>query len=152
MRKMNKKAVSIPVLIFFVLTIVLLFTSLVYFSLEQKSVDKAVSTTDDLDKVYIEESKLNFYLQDIFDKSVKDFKIEQGKTVFINYYLEELSKYNSDGWYDENLKQVKDQINEGNIVIDGKRLVLVLNIAINVDGKDVKGSYKYEKRFEKVFK
>jgi len=156
--KMNKKAMSIPILLLLILTLVLIVTTLFYFNIKQKDVKDTILIPDEVDRVYVKGIQINYYLQDIFDNSVKDFKFEDGKQVFIGNFKKELERYKKDESFIMNeLSQVENQIVEDNIELNEEKVVLNLYLEIlggkEIDGKKVINiKYNYDKKFEKVFK
>lgn len=155
---MNKKAVSISILLLVISSLILSITSLSYLSIKNKDVKRTIGVSGEIDKLYLKESLLNFYLEDIFEKAVKDFNYLNGKRAFIDNFRKELERYkDKNGLYPINeLKQVEN-ISEENLELSENRLGLKLNLELKevyVDNYDEGGvfTYNYEKDFEKVFK
>jgi len=152
MLKLNKKAdMSIPIVLLVLLTLVLTSFSLYSFVLREKNIKETMQVPLIIDIVYIEEAELNYYLQDIFDRSVSLNSVE-----FINNFENELAKYKGeDGIYlNKWLEQVEGQAE--NVEIDDGRISLVLDIEMKgrqtVGKQDVMGlDYNYKKVFEKNF-
>ena len=90
---MNKKAVSISILLLVVSVLILSITSLSYLSIKNKDIKKTFGVSSEIDKLYLKESLLNFYLDDIFEKSARDFNYVNGKRVFIDNFMRELENY-----------------------------------------------------------
>lgn len=158
MNKMNKKAMSIPIVLLVILTLILIVTSLFYFNIKQKDVKETMMIPDEIDKVYIKQVQLNYYLDDIFDRSTKDFELGDGKQAFIENYTKELSRYKVNGnWIMDELGQVESQIVENNVELNETAIILKLSLEIlgekEIDGKEVINiKYNYDRKFEKVFK
>ena len=152
MLRLNKRAdMSIPIVLLVLLTLVLTSFSLYSFILREKNVEETIQVPLIIDVVYIEEAELNYYLQDIFDKSVSLNSAE-----FINNFENELSKYRDDGgiYLNKWLEQVEGQAE--NVEIDNGNISLVLDIKMK--GRQTEGKrnvmtldYNYKKRFEKNF-
>lgn len=146
----NKKAMSIPIVLLVILTLVLITTSLFYFNIKQKNVKETIRIPDEIDRVYVNELQLNYYLQEIFDNATNNFKFEDGKQEFINNFKNELDKYD----ILENKEDIKLQIVDENIELTPDKISLTLNIKLNgkqeIDGKEVINvKYEYKKGFEK---
>ncbi len=154
---MNKKAVSISILLLVVSVLILSITSLSYLSIKNKDIKKTFGVSSEIDKLYLKESLLNFYLDDIFEKSARDFNYVNGKRVFIDNFMRELENYkDKNGNYPiEELKQA-ESISEERLELSENKLILNLKLElkevyVNNDESGV-FTYNYEKRFEKVFK
>ena len=63
----NKRAMSIPIVLLVILTLVLITVSLFYFVIKEKGIEETMLVIGVIDSVYIEEAQLNYYLKEIFD-------------------------------------------------------------------------------------
>ena len=160
----NKKAgMSIPIVVLVLFTLVLVIVSLFHFSVRDKNNKQTLMIPSAIDELYTEEARLNFHLQNIFDKACENFQQGQGKEVFIENFKKELGffKDKTDKYMMQGLEQVEQQllnqtIIEKNLILDSKKLVLTLQINLLKskirEKQDLILNYRYEKTFEKVFK
>lgn len=155
---MNKKAVSISILLLVISSLILSITSLSYFSIKNRDIKKTIGVSNEIDKLYLKESLLSFYLDDVFEKTVKDFNYVNGKQVFIDNFKKELEKYkDKNGLYPMTELKQAESISEENLELLNDKLVLRLKLELKevyVKEYDESGIfiYSYEKEFEKVFK
>lgn len=145
----NKKGMSISIVLLVVLTLILVFLTIGYFIVNQEERTSILSVPDTLDLVYNQETYLNFYLQNIFDKASGNFKFPEGKGVFIERFKNELLNLKING-----LENIENQINESNIDLTKDKLVLNLNLVLEEKNEErgIEARYNYKKSFEKVFK
>ena len=148
--KMNKKAMSIPIVLLVILTLILITVSLFYFNIKQKNVKETITIPNEIDRVYASELQLNYHLQEIFDNATRNFKFEDGKQKFIDDFKIRLEKYD----FIENKEEIKLQIVDENIELILDKITLTLNIGLSkkqeVDGKEIINiEHNYEKSFEK---
>mgnify|MGYP001595905303 FL=1 len=158
---MNKKAVSISILLLVVSSLILSITSLSYFSIKNRDIKKTIGVSSEIDKLYLKESLLNFYLRDVFEKAVMESSIssdiETSKNVFIDNFRKELEKYkDKNGLYPMTELKQAESIGEESLELSEDKLVLRLNLELKevyVKEYDENGVfiYDYEKEFEKVF-
>ncbi|MEK6830940.1 MAG: hypothetical protein AABX77_02830 [Nanoarchaeota archaeon] len=160
--KMNKKAISISILLLVISSLILSILSLAYFMTKNNDIKRTISFSNGIDEVYLKEDLLNFYLQDIFDKAVRDLEaildsVDSGQA-FINSFKKELNDYkDKNGNYPmKELQQAENQISEENVELTDNKLVLKLHLEIKksyISGEEGGTfTYNYEKQFEKVFK
>lgn len=145
---------SISIVLLVIFTLVLVITSTAYFVVKLVSNDNEVlSVPSDLDYIYVEESYLDFYLQQLFDISSKEIQYETGKAIFISNLNKYLPNYN-DYYILKNLNQIKNQINENNVQLTKEKLVW--NVSLLLQSEDSKKGifieYNYKRNFEKAFK
>jgi len=159
---MNKKAVSLPILLLVITSLVLSIISLTYFIIKENNVHEIISISSQLDQIYLNELLLNFYVQDVFDNSVVGINPNSGKQAFIDNFRGELVNYkdkNSRYPVDE-LALVELKILEDNIIdsveLNEEKLIFRLPLTIRTGytsaEDDISLSYDYIKEFEKVFK
>ena len=151
-KMMNKKAVSFAIFLLVLSSIVLTSTTLTYFYLKNADIEKQIRVSSEIDKVYLKEQLINFYLKDIFDKSSREFNGD--KQIFINNLKKELESYKdkNNNYPIEELKAIEEQLLIDNIEILGNKLILSLNIVIINEADNIFITYSYNKKFEKVFK
>ena len=167
---MNNKAVSLPILLLVITSLVLSIISLTYFIIKENNIHEIISVSSQLDQIYLKELLLNFYVQDVFDKSVVGIRaasstskdVETAKIAFIDNFRKELVNYkdkNSRYPVDE-LALVELKILEDNIIdsveLNEEKLIFRLPLTIRTGytsaEDDISLSYDYIKEFEKVFK
>lgn len=151
---MNKKGIAISVILLVITTLLLVGVCVGYFIFSDRIKSISLQTINEIDSAYVQENYLNFYLQEIFDNSAKDFKSTYGKDYFINSYKNELLKYKDEkgAWIMPEFSQVDLQINESNINMHEGKISLTLNLAVRGNSESIEVIHKYEKTFEKVFK
>lgn len=154
---MNKKSMVIPIVFLVFLTLVLTVTSLFYLITNKERIDEIIKAPPAVDKIIIEEGRLNFYLQSIFDNAVRDVNKNDLIGKFIENYAEELSNYKdeNENYYIKDLEQVENQLTQENIELNNEKLVFTINLELTGGDYYEEGifiTYNYEKNFEKVFK
>src|SRR3989344_5217065 len=129
LRKMNKKAVEVSIVILVLMTLFLVGFSVSYF-ISKENISETMHIPNVVDKVYVQETLLNYHLQKAFDKSFAGFNLENSESDFVLRFKSELEKYkNSDGeWMVYGMKEVYENVNEGNVKIDSGSLSLKLDI------------------------
>jgi len=160
----NKKAgMSIPIVVLTILTLVLVVLTLFYFSTRDKENKKTLMVPSVIDELYIEEARLNYHIQIIFENAVENIEEGGGKESFIQIFKEELASYkDKTGKYLINgMEQVEEQMNNQdfinkNLIIDNKKVELKLKMKLfksrTDNNQDMTINYEFEKSFEKVFK
>ena len=154
---MSNKAVSFPIMLLVITTLVLTIFSLAYFIQKQNQDLNSISVSNEMDKLYLQQIKLDFYLQDIFDKTTNDFDLSLGETEFRTLFRSEMEKYKDKNnnypirelaLVDLNLeKNMNVQITSNEIILD-----LLMVIDNGVAPNDIKITYTYNKKFRKIFK
>ncbi|MEK6872987.1 MAG: hypothetical protein AABW90_03165 [Nanoarchaeota archaeon] len=150
---MNKKAVSISILLLVISTLILSITSLSYLIIKNRDIKKTIVVSSEIDKLYLKESLLNFYLDDIFEKAVNEFNYVNGKQIFIDNFRKELEKYkDKNGLYPMSELKQAESINEENLDLSEDKLVLrsrleLKEVYVNGGGDGGTFIYKYEKEF-----
>ena len=118
-RKMNKKAGSIPIMILAFCTVALSLLSIGFFLVKQTDMQEIFDISNEIDKVHYEKLILDFYLQDIFDKASKRFDRNKGKVGFIEAFKKELRVYKDEnGKYPVNALAKVELIVLENDIID----------------------------------
>jgi len=141
---LDKRGVSIPIAIFVVLMVILITTSLFYFSTREKNLNEVLDDVLVLDNFKLKVAFLDYYLENVFEKSVE--RAGGGYESFINAYFDELENYKVDGVYlVAELEQVENQISNLEIV-EGK-FVLELELEMVQDG-EMNIRYNYVRVFE----
>ena len=149
--RLNKKAMAIPIGILTVL-IILLITYTSYYVLAREKDIRGEIDVSVMDKLHVSELELNFILENIFDKVSEDSLIEEGESVFIDRFLEELEGYKVDGVHFTNgLQEVEDEIGESVELIDVEdKIILRVDVVLVESNGGVEAGYNYRKVFERV--
>lgn len=152
--KWNKRAMSISIVLLVIMVFVIVGVCLFYFIINERQVGSTIHIPDKIDSLYTRENYLNFYLEDIFEKSAKDFKNSDGASGFINKFKSNLNGYKdkAGSYVISDISQVEAQINENSVQFTDNKLILTLNLKLedkNEEGITVK--YSYLKVFEKNF-
>jgi len=157
---MNKKGVSIPILLLVISCLIITAISLTYFIIKDRDIDEGNRISTEIDVVYLEQMLLNFYLQDVFDKSLIGFN--GNKQDFLNSFRIELLKYkDKEGKYPIDslalfeLKMLNEDYSD-RVLIRDNEIVFTLDLQVK-RGHTVRDSklfmtYNYIKEFGKVFK
>lgn len=155
MIKRNKKAMSIPIVLLVLLTLILITTSLFYFNIKQKNVKETMMIPDEIDRIYVKELQLNYYLQDIFDKAFEGITAENSQEQLIDNFKRELARYKvNDKFIVPEFSQIELQINREHITFENGKAIARFDIVLEnkVTAKDkiiFSAVYAYEKTFEK---
>ena len=148
----NKKAMSIAVVFLVLATLVLTAYSLFVFNTRADNLSKPIELAS-LEGVYAKEDSVNFYVNEIMEKSVES-GISQDS--FITAFLAELRKYKINGVYVvSELSQIEEQADEEHLKVeDGKATAefkINLKERVNADKKELfSADYTYTEKFEKT--
>ena len=152
---MNKKSVSLPIVILVISMMVLLIFSLIIFYNREKEFKETIKLPEALDKFYVQKILIESNLEEVFESASDDFV---SKEKFIEKFKERLVFYeNSEGKYIFNgFDGIKEQIIEENVELSQEKLVLKLNVFLEdnfiEEGYEVNMKYSYELALEKLFK
>jgi len=151
--KLNKKAVSLPILLLVLSSIILSGMALFYFNFIDKDASENLinkNINDDIDNVYEKKDLLDFYINDIFETAARDFKKGTSNEIFLLNFKETLYQY-KDKIGNYPLKELKqlEKVNEENIQITVNSVILTVNIVIEEDD-NIKVVYRYEKTLVKA--
>jgi len=146
--KFDKRAMSISIVLLVIMVIVTIGICLAYFILYTIGTGNTIHISDSIDSIYVRENYLNFYINDIFEKSTQNFKISDGKAKFIENFKNNLNGYKdvNGNYVVSDLGQVEAQVNEGNVNLDNNMISISLNlvlIGVNENGVVVKYGYNY---------
>lgn len=153
--QMNKKSVSLPIVILVISMMVLLIFSLIIFYNREKEFKETIKLPEALDKFYVQKILIESNLEEVFESASDDFV---SKEKFIEKFKERLVFYeNSEGKYILNgFDGIKEQIIEENVELSQEKLVLKLNVFLEdnfiEEGYEVNMKYSYELALEKLFK
>ena len=152
---MNKKSVSLPIVILVISMMVLLIFSLIIFYNREKEFKETIKLPEALDKFYVQKILIESNLEGVFESASDNFV---SKEKFIEKFKERLVFYeNSEGKYILNgFDGIKEQIIEENVELSQEKLVLKLNVFLEdnfiEEGYEVNMKYSYELALEKLFK
>lgn len=149
--RVNRKAMSISIVLLVILTLILVTLSIGYFIVSQNKVSEILTVPSAIDSVYADSIFFNFYLDTIFDRASKDFQFKDGKGKFIEKFNEEISKTVFYSYYDNEISY--SSISEDKTELSENKLALSLDITISYKFNDKKGigiEYNYKKIFEKI--
>ena len=156
--RMNKKAVAISIAVFVISVGVLLFLSINTYNKTKNEVNQIIIFSDYMEDLKIKQLQLDYHLDQIFERAVKDFKPEQGKNVFINNFRDELNALRINGGdILKGFEMIDGQLVDENVELNDNLLALELNLTLEIIKKitaddNLYARYQYKKRFEKVFK
>ena len=161
MNKINKKGMSLAIVLLVIATLVLVSTALITFYVREKSYEDKIAAAGFLQDVYTKEAKINFYAYNVLENINSENKAKED---IIKEFRNELSKYKESDWefiLDRNgaLQKYKESdwiftIKEDDVKINPISIPLIINITKIV--KDDKGNeifsatYVYDKTFEKT--
>jgi flagellar basal body-associated protein FliL len=146
----KKGAVSIPILILVIMTLILTLVTLYSLASRKENDAKIMQVPSIIDQVYLDEASVNYHLQEIFDKTTENFKPEDGEGKFLEDYSREMQIYK---------KMPISAHLETNITdffLNEEKLVLTIEIELTKEKtnqeQEIFVKHTYEKTFEKVFK
>ncbi|MBT4166481.1 hypothetical protein HOE04_05565 [archaeon] len=152
---MNKKGISLSILVFVVASIVLLGLSLVSFSLRDRDIDESLGVYNGVDEIYIKKVQLDYYLDSVFERSVVDgeegFVFGEGVEGFVEKFREEFALRKLEGFEEVDMYVNGDGFIEGVSIVDGK-VVLKFEVVLISEVRGASLKYNYNQIFEKTFK
>jgi len=131
----NKKADSVSILILVLLSLGLVGITLLVFNSDMAKVSAEVKGSGYLNDVYLREGKIDFYINNIMEKSIlKVQNRENPVPEFSDYFKEELLKYKQNGTFViEEFSQVEEQIKNENIGFNSEKKEITLNLNFKID-------------------
>lgn len=139
---MNKQAsMSISLWILVIGTFFLIISSLTIFYAETNSMKNEVLFINSFDDIYAKESQVNFYINNLIDKSVKetlaqDFPEDYFAETFSDIFRNNLLLYKSeDNFLIPELSQIENQINSESIKYSKKTKILEITLNILLEHK-----------------
>jgi hypothetical protein len=147
---MNCKA-NLSIVLFVVMVVVLAGACLFVFNMNTNQDTKELRLGS-IDEVYLKQNHVNFYLKNVFDKSLPEITnvSDFDKNQFINKFKQELNVLGN-----EEIKKIGSELENKNIQIDKNNnlIHIKLNVTVNYNHKnDFIVLYNYNSEFEKVFK
>jgi hypothetical protein len=147
--KMNKKAMSISIVLLVILTLILCIMTIAYFVINEKGTSGTLNVPSELDAVYSDANSFNFYFNSVFQKVAGEYKTSDGPVVFIARLNDELNKtlfYPSGSSYIE-----YSHLSESSVEIINSEIALNLDVFLTNNKNSVSDgfgiSYGYSKRF-----
>jgi hypothetical protein len=150
---MNKKGgAEISVVILVLMTLLLVISSLFYFSIKENQASENLYSSTFLGPIYSKEVLINFYVQNLVDKSAVGVLTREQ---FINNFKENLANYkDSKGeFFLSEFNQIEGQLSEERVEINADFVSIIFDIHItNEIIKDEKSialaNYDYSRVFE----
>jgi len=143
----NKRGgVSISIVLLVIFTLVLVISSLTYFTTRSSGITKNLGNSFILERVNINVEEINFNIQNIVDRS---FENSNSKEEFIDNFKLELEKYVIDGKFIiPELSQLESQLNSDSVVFSDKGVEVSFEIKVQDKvGNEFLVDYKYTKTF-----
>jgi len=150
----NKKAMSLSILLFVIMTLLLSATSLFVVGTKLNKFSANLQASRSIEGVYAEEQKSEFYLQEVLDSfEIENNNAEETKADFIRKFSSSLKNYKT---FMNQSSQVEEQLVDRNLVVraDGVEfnLFLVFERDLSESGKsNIKAVYSVKKLFFKKF-
>jgi hypothetical protein len=147
-KKMNKKA-DLSVLLLVFMAVFLSGFALYMFNVNSNTIKTKIKDSRYLDDIYVRENEVNFYINEIMDRAVMNFKSDQGKGKFIENFNKELQKYADKGVFVlPELNQVNLQVINENIELNPDSVSINFNIKLEkVFSDKLNVTYNYNKKF-----
>ncbi|MEM0465438.1 MAG: hypothetical protein QXW97_01905 [Candidatus Pacearchaeota archaeon] len=147
----NKKGLmSIATVLLVLLTLVLIGVALGNFVLNERKQAYYFELPVQIYYMNNEVLRLDFYLQELFDKALKEMKPDFSPQDFINKYIENMENYKP---REINIykSQILRELNFDNIFVDNDKITFKINILISKESEDknFKVSYIYRREFVK---
>ena len=145
----SKKGMSLSIVLLVFATVILMGSSLVIFKIRanQMSVENSFI---DIQDVYVEYELMDFYINEIMEDVTRDFYYENGKTVFISKFKNELGKYKAGN---KNLileiEGIENQLSEDRIVLSLNKVSIKLDFNVVKEFSNATVSYSESKTFER---
>ena len=142
----KEKKADISILLLVLATFVLVVTVTFIFYKNTQNSGLQIKDSGFLDEVYLEEDIVNFYINDIIDKSIVGVGNDKGK--FIYNFRNELPRYIENGEFiAPELRQLGAQFDGDNVRIENGIIYAKFSIKIDKNFGDNMVSYLYEKEF-----
>ena len=148
---MNKKGVSIAIVVLVLMTLVIIGAILYIFITHSDKIGTEIGDARVLNDFYLRENEINFYAYNIMEnaalKTGKQGKLEVSN--FVKNFKEELNNYKDDkGVYIfDFLSVIENQVSEKNVVIKDRKVSMNLGIKFSKDFGKLSVSYLYNKEF-----
>lgn len=148
---LNKKADAATLWLVF-MALFLVGATIVVFIVHSNKIGSEIKDSNVLGEVYERENEMNFYINEILDKSMQGFKEENEKRELINNITNELNNYKiNENYIIEELSQVEEQIKEDNIIIENNKITITFNLYIKKKFNDkLTVLYSYKREFVRL--
>ena len=141
---MNKRG-DFSILLLVVLVVILFGSTLFVFNTNQKKVNVELNDARFLNNVYLKENLIDFYVNEAIDMTIED-KFS-GLQSFVTIFRNNLNKFvKEDISVSVNLKQIVDEFDARNIVIEDKVVIVIETQIVDKTGKIIT-TYNYDKQF-----
>lgn len=145
--KMNKKGMSISIVLLVVMTLILVCLAMYYFIISDKNRENLFNAPGGIDPVYTIAGGFNFYLDSAFLKASDGFKFEDGGIRFVERFNNEL---NNSEFISERFYISYSPIDLASIELTKDKLVLKIDVTIlNNETDSLSVKYDYIKIFSR---
>lgn len=146
---MKNKRADMSVLILVFMAVFLSGFALYMFNLNSNTIKTEIKDSRYLDDVYVKENEINFYINEIMDKAVINFKSSEGKSKFIDNFNNELQKYTEKGVFIiPELNQINLQVISDNVELNSDSVSITFNLQLEKIFEDkLAVKYYYNKKF-----
>ncbi|MFA5258701.1 MAG: hypothetical protein WC979_05190 [Candidatus Pacearchaeota archaeon] len=150
LRNLNKKA-DLSVLLLVFMAVFLSGFALYMFNVNSNTIKTEIKDSRYLDDIYVLENNLDFYINEIMDQAVIDFRYDSGSGKFVERFNEELQKYNSNGVFVlSELNQINLQVINDNVELNPGSVSINFNIKLEkVYSDKFNVTYNYNKKFSR---
>ncbi len=158
----DKKGMSMAIIVLVVLTLILVVLTLTYFITSKQINVETLKVSESIESTYRTARYLDYEMSIVFLRASQNFTYAEGKSKFIEKFNEELNKYddlkNKEIWSDIAKNQFYinfSSIDEGRVELTPEKLVMMMDINITNKTALSEGllgvKYNYRKIFEKKF-
>ena len=149
----NKKAVSTPILLLVICTIVISGLGLIYFHALDKRNREIIYTAQEIDSVMIYKEVTRVYLEGVFKQTSEDFQSEEGSVMFIEKFKKNLAQLkDATGRYPApQLETIVATLTKDSFSLTKNSFIITIPVVFEYAGEP-KIKYTTRYRFEKIFK
>lgn len=146
----NKSGMALSIVLLVIFVILIIGVTIGYFVSSEKKLTFTYQMPAEIDYVNNDMLRLDFELQELFDKTTKDLTPGSRNENFIEKYNDNLVNYNP-VTISRYKNQIIKQLNITNIVITSDKISLIMNIVLTNNRTDngLKVTYDYHKEFVK---
>jgi hypothetical protein len=142
------KKADVSVLLIVLMAVVLSGFALFMFNVNSNTIKTEIKDSRYLDDIYVKENEVNFYINEIMDKAVIDFRSDNGKEKFTQNFNKELQKYTDKGVFIiPELNQVNLQVINDNVELNPESVSINFNIKLEKVFDSLTVNYSYSKKF-----
>lgn len=148
---LNKNA-DISVLLIVFMAVILYGSALFIFIFNSNTIKTEITDARYFDDIYFKENEINFYVDNIMDRAVVDFKSSDGKDKFVEKFNFELQKYTDSGVFViPELSQINMQAVIDNVELSQNQVSINFNISLENKFRDsLNFKYTYNKKFTRT--